>query len=173
MRLGVKRAQSDVRLAQRERLSDLYLLYQPYTMQDNRPFGLKSATSWAVGLTAPLPIYNRNQGGIARAKVNVNQTEVELTLLQRQVQDEVSEAVHEFELSRIAMLESEREILPASRRVRDAAYRRWQGGETSMLAYLDAQRDFNERVRDYRDAIVRHRRAALDLNTAVGVRLLP
>jgi cobalt-zinc-cadmium efflux system outer membrane protein len=173
MRLGVKRAQSDVRLAQRERLSDLYLLYQPYTMQDNRPFGLKSATSWAVGLTAPLPIYNRNQGGIARAKVNVNQTEVEFTLLQRQIEDEVSEAVQEFELSRTAMLESEREILPASRRVRDAAYRRWQGGETSVLAYLDAQRDFNERVRDYRDAIVRHRRAALDLNTAVGVRLLP
>ncbi|MDR3620060.1 MAG: TolC family protein [Paludisphaera borealis] len=172
-RLGLERAKSDVSLAKRERLSDLYLLYQPYTLQDNRPFGLKSPTSWALGLTAPLPIYNRNQGNIARAKINVNQTEVELTLLERQVQDEVSDAVHEFELSREAMLESEREILPASRRVRDAAYRRWQGGETNVLAYLDAQRDFNERVRDYRDSIVRHRRAVLDLNTAVGVRLLP
>jgi outer membrane protein, heavy metal efflux system len=173
MRLGLERARSDVLLAKRERLSDLYLLYQPYTLQDNRPFGLKSPTSWALGVTAPMPIYNRNQGNIARAKINVNQTEVELTLLQRQIQDEVTDAVHEFELSREAILESEREILPASRRVRDAAYRRWQGGETNVLEYLDAQRDFNERVRDYRDAIVRHRRAILDLNTAVGVRLLP
>lgn len=173
LRLGLQRSRSDVALAKRERLSDLYLLYQPYTLQDNRPFGLKSPTSWAVGLTAPLPIYNRNQGNIERAKINVNQTEVELTLLQRQIQDEVSEAVHEFELSREAMIESEREILPASRRVRDAAYRRWQGGETNVLSYLDAQRVFNERVRDYRDAIVRHRRSVLDLNTAVGVRLLP
>ena len=71
------------------------------------------------------------------------------------------------------MLEQEREVLPASRKVRDAAYRRWQGGETSVLEFLDAQKDFNERVRDYRDSLVRHRRAMLDLNTAVGTRLLP
>jgi len=173
MRLGLERSQADVRLAQRERFQDLYLLYQPYTLQDNRPFGLKSPISWAVGVTAPMPIYNRNQGNIARAKINVDQTRVELAQLERQVQDEVAEAVREFELSREAMLESEREILPAARRVRDAAFQRWQGGETSVLEYLDAQRGFNERVRDYRDAIVRHRRAVLDLNTDVGVRLLP
>jgi cobalt-zinc-cadmium efflux system outer membrane protein len=89
------------------------------------------------------------------------------------VQDEVSDAVREFDLSRQAMIDSETEILPSSRRVRDAAYRRWQGGETSIVEFLDAQRDFNGRVREYRDAIVRHRRAVLDLNTAVGARLLP
>ena len=172
-RLGVRRAHADVRLAERERLSDFYLLYQPYTFQDNRPEGLKSAYSWAVGLTAPLPIYNRNQGNIARARLNVDQTHIELTHLERRIQDEVSDAVQEFELSLQAMLESEREILPASRRVRDAAYRRWQGGESNILQFLDAQREFNERVREYRDVIVRHRRAALDLNTAVGARVLP
>ena len=42
-----------------------------------------------------------------------------------------------------------------------------------MLDYLDAQQDFNEVVRQYRDALVRHRRAILDLNTAVGERVLP
>lgn len=173
MRLGLQRSQADVRLAQRERFQDLYVLYQPYTLQDNRAFGLKSPISWALGVTAPMPIYNRNQGNIARAKINVDQTRVELAHLERLVEDEVAEAVREFELSLEAMLESEREILPAARQVRDAAFRRWQGGETDILEYLDAQREFNERVRDYRDAIVRHRRAALDLNTDVGVRLLP
>jgi cobalt-zinc-cadmium efflux system outer membrane protein len=172
-RLGLRRAEAEVVSAKRERLSDLFLLYQPYTLQDNRPFGLKSPLSWALGITAPMPIYNRNQGNIERAKINVTQTQVQLAQIERQVQDEVAEAVREFQLSLEAMLEQEREVLPASRKVRDAAYRRWQGGSTSILEFLDAQKDFNDRVKDYRDSIVRHRRAMLDLNTAVGARLLP
>ncbi len=66
-RLGVGRAKADVQLARANRLNDVYVLYQPYTFQDNSPFGLKSATSWALGVTVPLPVYNRNQGGIRRA----------------------------------------------------------------------------------------------------------
>ena len=42
-----------------------------------------------------------------------------------------------------------------------------------MDTFSESQRDYNETIRDYRDALVRHRRAVLDLNTAVGVRLLP
>ena len=172
-RLGLRRAEAEVVSAKRERLSDFYLLYQPYTLQDNRPFGLKSPISWALGITAPMPIYNRNQGNIERAKINVTQTQVQFAQLERQVQDEVAEAVREFQLSLEAMVEQEREVLPASRRVRDAAYRRWQGGSTSVLEFLSAQKDFNDRVKDYRDSVVRHRRAMLDLNTAVGTRLMP
>src|SRR5262249_8237842 len=41
-RLGVDRADADLRLALANRFSDVYLLAQPYTLQDNRPFGLKS-----------------------------------------------------------------------------------------------------------------------------------
>ena len=172
-RLGVTRSDADVRLSQAERFSDIYVLAQPYTYQDNRPFGTKSPNSWAIGMTVPLPIYNRNQGNIARAKANASQTRVELAALERQVAGEAEEAAREFELSRDGVLELEREILPASRRVRDAAFRRFQGGEANVLEYLEAQRQFNEVVRQYRDALVRHRRAMLDLNTALGTRISP
>jgi len=172
-RLGVERAQGEVRLARANRFSDVYLLAQPYTFQDNRPFGLKSPHSWAVGLTVPLPISNRNQGNILRANTNVVQTQVELAALDRQVADEVEEVVHEFHLTRDTILEMEREIVPASQRVRDAAFRKFQGGESSAIEYLVAQKDYNDVVRQYRDALVRHRRSMLDLNTAVGMRVLP
>ena len=39
------------------------------------------------------------------------------------------------------------------------------------MDYLEAQQDFNDVVRQYRDALIRHRRAMLDLNTAVGERI--
>ncbi len=54
-RLGVERAKSDVKLQYANRFQDVYVLAQPYTLQDNTPFGLKSPTSWALGVTVPLP----------------------------------------------------------------------------------------------------------------------
>ena len=66
-RLGVDAALANVRLQQANRFSDAYLLYQPYTYQNNAPYGRQSGTSWAVGITIPLPVYNRNQGNIDRA----------------------------------------------------------------------------------------------------------
>ena len=65
------------------RYQDAYLLYQPYTFQNNAPFGKKSATSWALGVTVPLPVYNRNQGNIERARLNVDQSRIELAGIER------------------------------------------------------------------------------------------
>jgi cobalt-zinc-cadmium efflux system outer membrane protein len=172
-RLGLSRAKSDVKLARANRYSDVYLLAQPYTYQDNRPFGLKSPTSWAVGVTVGLPVFNRNQGNIQRAQLNVKQTEVELQTLERQIVFDVEKAIREFELSRVGVLEYEKEILPASRRVRETAFNQFRGGEISALDFLEAQRGYNEVVRDYRNSLVRHRRAMLDLNTSVGSRIIP
>src|SRR5262249_10331512 len=52
-RLGIRRAEAEVQLARANRLSDVYLLYQPYTFQNNAPFDKQSATSWALGVTVP------------------------------------------------------------------------------------------------------------------------
>jgi outer membrane protein, heavy metal efflux system len=172
-RLGVLRSQADVRLARANRYTDVYVLYQPYTLQDNTPLGLKSAYSWALGVTANVPIYNRNQGNVARAELNARQTRVELAALERQVAYDVDAAVREFNLSRTSVLEYEREVLPASRRVFERTIRRFEVGEASPEDYLEAQREYNEVFRQYREALVRHRRSMLDLNTAVGARVLP
>jgi cobalt-zinc-cadmium efflux system outer membrane protein len=73
-RLGVGRAQAEVRLARANRFSDIYLVYQPYTLQSGRAFGSQGTYSYAVGVNAALPVFNRNQGNIARAEYNVGQT---------------------------------------------------------------------------------------------------
>jgi cobalt-zinc-cadmium efflux system outer membrane protein len=172
-RLGVGRAQAEVGLARANRLSDVYLLYQPYTFQNNAPTGKKSATSWALGVTVPLPIYNRNQGNIARAQINVSQSQVELAEREQIVANEVRQAERQYGLTLAAIRRIEGTLLPAARRVRDDAYRLFVQGEEEAIVYLNAQREFNEAARQYRDMLVRHRRAMLKLNTAVGQRILP
>jgi len=172
-RAGLLRSEADVNNALAQRYSDVYLLWQPYTFQNNSFQGLKSAYSYALGVTVALPVFNRNQGNIQRSRLNAEQSKYELANQQKQVVYEVEEAIREYELSRTSVIEFRKEVIPASRTVRDSAFRRWQGGETSALDYLAAQQDYNDVVRQYRDALVRHRRAMLDLNTAVGSRVVP
>ena len=102
-RLGISRAEADVRLAKANRFSDVYVLAQPYTLQNNQPYGLKSPISWALGVTVPMPVYNRNQGAIARAKLNVTQTQIQLKALERQVQNDLENALREYEVTREAV----------------------------------------------------------------------
>lgn len=172
-RLGVQRAEADVRLARANRLQDLYLLYQPYTFQNNQPFGTKSATSWAIGITVPLPVYNRNQGGIQRAQLNVTQTQIQLSALERQVINDVQQAAKEYDISHEAVTLVHERVLPAAEQVLKTAKERFGGGEEQFRAILEAQKDYNDIFKQYRDTVVRHRRSMLDLNTAVGQRILP
>ncbi|GAC1474575.1 MAG: hypothetical protein NVSMB9_25210 [Isosphaeraceae bacterium] len=173
IRLGVLRAESDVKLARANAYPDVYLLYQPYTFQNNTYVGVQSTYSWSAGVTATVPLYNRNQGNIRRASINVTQTGIQAKSQERAVIADMLNAARELEQSLASVVEIQKEILPASREVRDTAFRRWQGGETSALDFLEAQQSYNDVVRQYRDALIRHRRAVLDLNTAVGERVLP
>ncbi len=172
-RLGLQRAKADVTLAERSRYGDVYVLYQPYTFQDNRPTGGNGATSYALGVTAALPIYNRNQGNIQRARSNVLQSKVELGDQEQQVVLDVRQAFGEYTISKAAIDRVEQTLLPASQRVRDDALKLFRQGEQDVVSYLNAQRDYNDVIRQYRDTAVRHRRSMLRLNTAVGRRILP
>ncbi len=172
-RLGVQSAEANVKLQLANRFTDVYVLYQPYTLQNNQPYGLKSPISWALGVTVPMPVYNRNQGGIERAKLNVTQTQTELATLERQVITDVQQAVKEYEITR-RMVEQIRDIIePAARRVRDDTYRLYVGGEVNVVSYLNAQKDYNDTVKQYLDTVVRHRRSMLALNTVLAQRILP
>ena len=172
-RLGVQRATSDVKLQYANRFQDVYVLYQPYTLQDNTPFGLKSPTSWALGVTVPLPIFNRNQGNIQRAKLNVTQTQVELASVERQAIQDVQVAEREYRVALANVRRFEGEILPDSTAQLADARRLYNGGEIAAIDYLAALKDYNDNARSFLDGQVRLRRAILDINTAVGQRILP
>jgi cobalt-zinc-cadmium efflux system outer membrane protein len=171
-RLGIARAEADVKLAKAMRFSDVYLLYQPYTAY-TPPAGFSTVNSWALGATVPLPVYNRNQGNIERAKINVDQVKTELASREALAQREVYKAHHEYTLTRAAVARVERELLPSARRVRATTLRQFELGEIDAIAYLNAERDYNDFVRQYRETVIRHRRSMLRLNTAVGQRILP
>ena len=173
LRLGINRARADAHVAKKERIDDIFLVYSPFVFQNNVPIGKQSVTSFSLGVMGSIPIFDRNQGEIRRAESNVAQSRTALTAVERQAAAEVESALVEYYASREAVERIENTILPASERARTIAYEKHHAGRTSAVEYFLALRDRNDVVRQYRDTLVRHRRSMLQLNTAVGRRLLP
>jgi cobalt-zinc-cadmium efflux system outer membrane protein len=89
------------------------------------------------------------------------------------VVSEVRQAHREYHGSSEALARFERSILPRARAGRAKADAEFAAGTMSLDDYLGRLNDDEETARLYRDAFVRHRRSMLDLNTAIGLRLLP
>ncbi len=172
-RLGVRRAQAEVKLQRAERFPDVFALYTPYGFRNNAPMGEKSATSWSFGAMVSVPILNRNQGNIRRAEHTVIQTQIELSGLEKQVLADVERAYLEYNSTQAAVQRIERNILPRAKRLRNQKFELYSQGQESIVTYLAAQRDYNDVIRQYRDSLIRGRRSMLKLNTAVGQRIFP
>lgn len=170
--LGVRRAAADVDLAVKERYPDIFVLYTPWGVTDNSQVGGQNATSWSVSAMASVPLFNRNQGNIRRAEVNVNQTQLEWEQLTRQIEAEVRRSHRDCQVAAEKVKRLDTSILPRAKHVRDTTLVQLQGGQVDAFAYQQAQKDYVEIVRQYRDALIELRRAALKVNTVVGLRLI-
>lgn len=173
-RLGIRRARADLQVFRKEVFEDIFVIYSPYQWQNNQATAGQNATSFSLGLLGTIPLFNRNQGDIRRAQLNITQTRVAQSAIERQVVAEVDRALLEYDSTLRSVERLEKDILPRSQRARDDIMRLYsEGGEISRFDVYDAQRAHNELVRQYRDAVIGHRRAMLHLNTVVAQRILP
>jgi cobalt-zinc-cadmium efflux system outer membrane protein len=172
-RLGVERAKAEVKLALADRWNDVFILYTPWSLQDNRPIGGQNSTSWSLSALVTLPMFNRNQGNIRRAQITVAQTVIELEGREKQVISEVQRANEDFVTTRNVVQTYQDSILPRARRIHEAKLKSLKAGTLNIIQYYEAQKEYNEMVRRYLDAAVRFRRSSLRLNTAVGQRIVP
>jgi cobalt-zinc-cadmium efflux system outer membrane protein len=134
---------------------------------------VRSAVSYALGLTVPLPVFNRNQGGIQRAVLNVSQTQIELSETERQALIDVEKAAQEYEVTRRLVDELRSDVNPAALQVRNEARTRLDAGRIDLSDFVTAQQNFIQVVKQYLDTAIRHRRSMVNLNTVTGKRIMP
>ncbi len=172
-RLGSERDRALVQVTQAERFDDAAVFVSPYEVQNNSPQGKKSSSGWGGGALFAVPILDRNQGVIARARINLRQGQIEVEGMERVAVNEVRHAWTEYSASREVVQQYEHEGLPAARHVLKEEERQYLEGKQGIDALLEARKEYSEMVRLYREAQVHHRRSMLKLNTAVGKRILP
>ena len=124
-------------------------------------------------VSAPLPVFNRNQGEIARVHAEQEQIRQTLEALRTQVSSEVSSAWQDFDTTRTLLQEIERDLLGPSREARNTTAYVYQAGASSLIDVLDAQRAFNETMSTYYGAQADYRRAATRLAAAAGQEIVP
>ena len=118
--------------------------------------------------SVPAPIFNQNQGEIARALAEGEQTARQLAALKAQVRAEVQTAYDEFTTARELVDSIEKELLQPAQQARDTVAYTYRAGASSLLEFLDAQRALNETMQSYLEAQASYRRAVIKLNAALG-----
>ena len=134
---------------------------------------LGSGNALGMFFSVPLPIFNRNQGEIARAMVEQDKSATTTRALETDVSGEVTSAYQEFESARRVLQDIESDLLTPSRDARETTAYVYQAGATTLLDVLDAQRAFNDTMDTYYTAQADYRRAELKLLTVTGQEVTP
>lgn len=130
-----------------------------------RDFGTNAVV---FGVTVPLPLSNRNQGGVARAEAERRLAANEAAAATTSVRLEVQQAVNALEINRQRVDYIRREYLTNAREARDIVLTSYRLGAADLIDFLDAQRAFRETQRTYNRALYDERISIFQLAAAVG-----
>ena len=132
--------------------------------------GINTATFYG---SIPLPIFNRNQGEIARTRFAITQAQEQEKATSGQVMTDVRDAYEGLRVNdRVIQLyrSGYLEVAQKDRDISEYAYKR---GAVSLLDFLDAERSYRATQLAYRQALASYLLALEQLREAVGVRGLP
>jgi cobalt-zinc-cadmium efflux system outer membrane protein len=168
--LDEMRASVDVASKRSSRYGDVYLLQQPYSFQGLNVADRGDARSFALGVTVPLPVYNRDHGNVSRHRINIDQARVELARMERQVISEVAERLPG--VGALSPLALRSRIMPLRRAFQEEE-RRYEAGEGQVDDVVRSRKALEQAELIYLHALARYRRNLLSLNTAVSARFFP
>jgi cobalt-zinc-cadmium efflux system outer membrane protein len=132
--------------------------------------GINAATVYG---SIPLPVFNRNQGEIARTRFAITQAQEQEKSTNGQALTDVRDAFEGLRGNdRIVQL-YRRGYLDVAQKDRDIAEYAYQRGAVSLLDFLDAERNYRATQLAYRQALASYLLALEQLRQAVGTRSLP
>ncbi|MGC1448802.1 MAG: TolC family protein [Candidatus Sulfotelmatobacter sp.] len=121
----------------------------------------------------PLPIFNRNQGEIARTRFAITQAQEQEKATNGQALTDVRDAYEGLRVSDRVVQLYRSGYLDVAQKDRDIAEYAYQRGAVSLLDFLDAERGYRATQLAYRQALASYLLALEQLRQAVGTRVLP
>jgi cobalt-zinc-cadmium efflux system outer membrane protein len=122
----------------------------------------------AFGVNIPLPLFNRNQGGIAQANAQFEQQKYEQTRVELEVRRDVQQAFNAVQAQNQRVEALQTTYVPSARRARDIAESSYRLGALELIGFLDVQRAYREALRTYNQALFDQRAAVALLEAAIG-----
>jgi cobalt-zinc-cadmium efflux system outer membrane protein len=141
-----------------------------FTTNYSHVSGLNAAT---MSVSLPLPIFDRNQGEIAKTNAAIIQAREQEAAVRSQVLTDVKDAYEALLTSDRVARFYQSGYLTVSQRNRDISEYAYGRGATSLLDFLDAERSYRSTQLSYRQAVAAHLLSVEQLRQAVGSRTLP
>jgi len=164
-RFTFSQREADLRLAQAYRVPDV-TVGAGYAIQGS--LGPDNPQQWAFNLGLPVPLFNRNQGGIRQAEVAVQTAEADLNKAVNVVENEVEVAYRNLLQSRRLVEAYVGGVLDDARATFTIVERAYERGGATILDLLDAARTSRTIQQNYIEALFNYQRNVLQLESAVG-----
>jgi len=164
-RFAYSQRESDLKLAKAYRIPDV-TIGAGYAVQG--PQGPDNPQQWSLNLGLPLPIFNRNQGGIFQAEVAVQTAEADLNKTVNLVENEVEVAYRNLLQSRRLVEAYVGGVLEDARSTFTIVERAYERGGATILDLLDAARTSRMIQQNYIEALFNYQHQLFQLESAVG-----
>ena len=164
-RFTYSQREADLRLAQAYRVPDV-TVGAGYAIQGS--LGPDNPQQWALNLGLPVPLFNRNQGGIRQAEVAVQTAGADLNKAVNVVENEVEVAYRNLLQSRRLVEAYVGGVLEDARATFTIVERAYERGGATILDLLDAARTSRTIQQNYIEALFNYQRNVLQLESAVG-----
>ncbi|MCI0462810.1 MAG: TolC family protein [Gemmataceae bacterium] len=173
LRLKVARADAEI-LSQKARGFPEVTPWVGYTRQFQRKaIGFPDADSYDLGVDMKLPLFDRNQGGIARAQSLRAQAGRNYEAQLVQLRAEVEQAVEELRAAHEALTREPPDLVQNARTAVEHALAAYKAGERPLDEVLDAVRNHRDAARQPVLDRAAYWRALHRLNATLGKQILP
>ena len=164
-RLILSQRQADLKLAKAYRVPDV-TIGAGYGIQGSR--GPDNSNQMAFSFGMPLPLFNRNQGGIMQAEAAVQSAEADLGKTLNVVENQVDVAYRNLIQSRRLVEAYLGGVLDDARSTFAIVERAYERGDATLLDLLDATRTSRTIQQNFIEALFHYQRNVIQLESAVG-----
>jgi outer membrane protein, heavy metal efflux system len=162
---GVKAANSQISLAKADAKVD-FNAAASYSH-------VSGASSTSLFFSVPLPIFNRNQGEIARTKFALTGAELTAKAAEDTVMTDVTNAYESASSNQDVVKLYVSGYLKQAQDSRDISQYAYKAGAATLLDFLDAERSYRSTQLAYRQALAAYMLSLEQLRQAIGTRSLP
>ncbi len=168
LRLQIEKAAKDIHTEKTKAYPTVTPLLD-YTHQfQQKAIGFPDADSWMMALSMTLPVFDRNQGNIAKAESTRVQNLHNLQTGIVELRAEIVQVVREFQTAYRNATAVASEQLKLATDVRDRIAKRYAEGGGSLLEVLDAQRNYRDTYRLYITSRANYWRSVYRFHSALG-----
>jgi outer membrane protein, heavy metal efflux system len=127
--------------------------------------------TFVLGFSLPLPLFDRNQGGIQEAYARLSKAELEQRVAEVRVSTALSDAYQNLVNAANEVTTLQNEVLPTAQETFQATEEGYRLGKFGLLDVLDAQRTFFETRGRSLEALATYHKAVADLERLSGEEL--